>query len=69
MFGLRNCIWRVSDMNDTRQQNRDRMPIVAGWVDDLRAAMVAKTGKADFKVTYASEGGVELGRKTKREGN
>jgi hypothetical protein len=56
-------------MNDTRQQNRDRMPIVAGWVDDLRAAMVAKTGKADFKVTYASEGGVELGRKTKREGN
>lgn len=40
----------------SRENNRDSMPVVAALVDDFRAIF------GDVKVTYAKEGGRELGK-------
>lgn len=53
-------------MND-RRSNRERMPVVAAMIDDLRAALGPELSKG-MKLIYAKEGDQQIGVPDTREG-
>lgn len=40
-----------------RDQNRERMPIIAAWVDQMRELF------GEVRVNYVNENGIELGKR------